>query len=257
MKPVQLLVALFGLSCVVGCKTGPIADPNDPKEAGLLAPEVIRRQLRGTSDMLMERVDKGEITNDEFKALIAKRANELLDDLPMNKIDPSRAWEYGEVFRTAQKWPQAKQTLQIAVDYAIKTNNEDRRINDLLRLAHCEAKLGEIDEAIKTAGRAMDATPTGSAPILPAVLLEIVPAAQGQKHDPQLATLLKTAIDKEMKTIVDASMDAGKAFLYARPHHVHSAWDKVIELYSKAGMTAEARTAVADKEKMMNVFHPV
>lgn len=216
-----------------------------------MAPDVIRRQLKGTSDALMERVSKGELTDQEFKQLIEKRANELLGSLPMDQIEPARAWEYGEVFRTAKRWDLAKQVLQIAVKHAVEVKNEDRRVNDILRLAHAEAMLGEIPEAIKTAQTAMDALPEGSAPILPAVLLEIVPAAEGKKHDPELAKLLEQAIDKHMKTQVDLKSDAGRMFIIARPHHVRNAWRKIVELYAKAGKDAEARAALQRGEDMM------
>ncbi|MCC7230722.1 MAG: hypothetical protein IT203_10045, partial [Fimbriimonadaceae bacterium] len=52
----------FGLTLLIllaGCKNGVLEDPNDPKIAGVMAPDVLRRQLKGTSDMLMERVTKG------------------------------------------------------------------------------------------------------------------------------------------------------------------------------------------------------
>ena len=236
---------------LVGCQTRTLDDPNDVKTAGVLAPDVIRRQLKGTSDMLMERVRRGEITDAEFKELIAQRANELLKDLPIEKIDPARAWEYGDVFRTAQRWEQAKQALEIAVADAEKFKNEDRRVNDILRLAHAEAMLGEVPAALKTARRAFNAAPEASAPILPAVLLEIVPAARGKGQDADLAKLLEDAIGKHMETIVDPKSEAGANFLAARPHHVRNAWRTIVELYAKSGDDETARRAIERSEKML------
>lgn len=255
MRGIWLVVVLGVLA---GCQTATLEDPNDTKTAGVLAPDVIRRQLKGTSDMLMERVAKGEISDDEFKQYIAKRANELLDDLPLDQVDPAKAWEYGEVLRTAQRWPQAKQALEIAVKEAEKSKgNEDRYINDLLRLAHAEAKLGQVKEAIATASRSLTATPNGSAPILPGVLLEIVPAARGKGHDPELAALLEKAIDKHMATVVDPKSEPGMMFIAARPHHVRNAWRTVIDLYVKANKDGEARKAIARSEQVLNTMRRV
>jgi len=248
---VRILFLLIGFWMLTGCQTGTLDDPNEVKTAGVLAPEVIRRQLKGTSDMLMARVAKGEITDAQFKELIAKRANELLADLPLDKIDPEKAWEYGDVLRTAQRWPQAKMALEIAVAQAQKGESEDRLINDTLRLAHAQAMLGEIPEAIATADKTMTASVGGSSPILPAVLLEIVPAARGKGHDSALAGLLERAIDKHVATVVDPQTEPGQAFLMARPHHVRNAWRTIVDLYAKSGKDEEAREAIQRSEQML------
>ena len=250
-------VWIFAAALVAGCNTPTLEDPNDAKSAGLLAPEVIRRQLKGTSDMLLDRVGRGEITDAEFQELISKRANELLKDLPMEKIADEKAWEYGEIFRTAKQYPKAKTMLLTAVDHAIKTKNEDRRVNDLIRLSHVQAMLGEVKESIATAKRTFDAKPEASAPILPGVLLEIVPAARDKSHDAELAALLETAIEKHVVTIVDPKTEAGQAFLMARPHHVRNAWRTVFDLFAKSGNEAEARRALAKGEEMLSTMRRV
>lgn len=236
---------------VAGCQTKTLDDPNDPRVAGVLAPDVIRRQLKGTSDMLMERVARGEIDDARFRELIAQRANELLKDLPVDRIDPARAWEYGEVLRTAKRWEQAKRVLAIAVAHAEKGRDEDRRVNDILRLAHAEAMLGEVPAALTTARRAFNAAPEASAPILPAVLLEIVPAARGKGHDVELAQILESAIGKHIETVVDPKSQGGLAFLGARPYHIRNAWRTVVELYAKSGEDEKARRAIERSEAML------
>lgn len=254
---VRIFCPLLGLVFIAGCQTGVLEDPNDPVAAGIMAPDVIRRQLKGTSDMLMDRVNNGQLSDQQFKELIAKRANELLKDLPLDKVDPARAWEYGEVFKTAQKWDLAKQAEEIAVANAIKTKNEDRRVNDLLRLALAKAHLNDVTGAIEDAEKTLNVAPEGSAPILPGVLLEIVPAARGKGHDPELAQLLEKAIGKHMNTVVDPNTEAGKAFLFARPHHVRAAWQLIVELYAKAGKNAEATAALSRGEQMLDSMHRV
>lgn len=254
LRHAWLMAAMLPL---VGCQTGTLEDPNDAKAAGILAPDIIRRQLKGTSDMLMERVGKGEISDAEFKDLISRRANELLEGLPLDKVDPARAWEYGEVFRTAKRWPQAKAALVIAVDHAVEAKNEDRRINDLIRLAHAEAMLGDVKGAIATATKTLNADPGASAPILPGVLLELVPAAKGKGQDAELAKLLEEAIKKHEVTIVDPKTDPGKAFLMAKPFHIRNAWGTVVELYAKAGKDEEATKAIQRSERMLGTMRRV
>jgi hypothetical protein len=92
--------------------------------------------------------------------------------------------------------------------------------------------LGQLPDAFKTARQAFNAAPEASAPILPAVLLEMVPAARGKGHDEELAELLEEAIGKHMATVVDPGTVAGVAFLAARPHHVRNAWRTIIEIYA-------------------------
>src|SRR5690242_12250299 len=71
-------------------------DPNDARQAGMLTPEVLRRNLKGASDALMKRVEEGEITDSQFKGLIAKAANTLLNQVDVQHIPAKSAWEYGE-----------------------------------------------------------------------------------------------------------------------------------------------------------------
>src|SRR5205823_3745110 len=102
-------------------------------------------------------------------------------------------------------------------------------------LAYCYAQMGQLPKAMKTADSAMTTGPYTSAPILPAVLLELVPAIQGRGDDVELAQLLERAIRKHQATVVDPTWESGKAFLKAKPFHIHNAWVKVIELYSNGG----------------------
>ncbi|HVL40081.1 MAG TPA: hypothetical protein VM328_11885 [Fimbriimonadaceae bacterium] len=231
-----------------GCGCGQLPDPNDPKDVGVLAPDVLRRQLKWASDNLNMRRAKGEITEDQAKSLITSYANDLLAQVDLRKIDPDRAWEYGEVCRTAQRWDMAREALEIAV---ANPPNEDRRINDTLRLAHVLAKMGQAPKAIETAKKVMDAEPHESAPILPAVLLEIVPAAEKKGHDAPLAALLEQAIKKHKETIIDPRSAPGQDFLAAKHHHISNAWGKVVELYRSAGQEAEADQARERMQRMM------
>ena len=219
---------------------GTPADPNDPRQAGLLTPDVLRHNLSGASDALLWRVQKGEITDEQFKDMMARAANSLLDQVDTSRIPSKSAWEYGEIYITARRWNDAKKALETAVKVA---KGEDRRVNDNLHLARVMVELGDIPGAVKTARGVFDTPDEGAAPILPATLLEIVPAAEGKSHDAELAALLEDAIKCEMRTIVDQNSKPGQAFLAARPFHVRNAWAKVIDLYTAAGKNQEAQAA--------------
>jgi tetratricopeptide (TPR) repeat protein len=253
---IRIAVALVLSLLLVGCffwfsnslsHVGTPSDPNDPRQAGILTPEVLRRLIAGASDSLLERVRSGEITDAQYKDFLAKAAQEYLSKVPIDRIPPARAWEYGEIYITARRWPDARKALEIAVKAA---KNEDRRVNDNLRLARVLAEMGEVEQAIKTARSVFDTNDNAAAPILPATLLEIVPAGAGKGKDPELAALLEEAIKCEMRTIVDPNSQPGKDFLLARPFHVRNAWKKIVELYQNVGLTDEARAAERRGDEM-------
>lgn len=223
-------IVLLGL-LIVGCKAAQIPDPNDPKQAGMMQPEVMLRNLKWASDAANERVYKGELTPEKAKDMVSDDARKLIESIDLKKIPPARAWEYAEVFRTAKRWDLAEPTFEIAVKNA---TNEDRRVNDSLRLAHVKAELGKVKEAVKIARSVYNAEEKATAPILPAVLLEIVPAGQGKGDDLELAKLLEDAIPIHDKTIVDEKTQPGKMFLYAKAHHIKNAYRLVQELYERA-----------------------
>lgn len=171
--------------------------------------------------------------------------------MDVDKIPASQAWEYGDVFKTAGRWDLAKKAYEIAIQ---NPRNEDRRVNDRLRLALAEAHLGNVERAIELARSVFDTDDRGTAPILPAVLLEIVPAAEGKGHDAELADLLVDAIAQHDRTIVDPHSDAGKAFFRAKPIHVRDAYRKAIALYTKAGLTEKAEETRRAAQEALGKF---
>jgi hypothetical protein len=167
----------------------------------------------------------------------------------VKRIPGRQAWEYGEMFITARDWPKAKQLLETAVK---NPPDEDRRVNDNLRLARVQAELGDVATAVKTARKVFGTVDTSAAPILPATLYEIVPAGEGKGHDAELAALLEDAIGCHLRTQVDPTTGPGRDFLAARPFHVHRAWEKVVRLYDGAGETAKARAAAKRMVENLN-----
>ncbi len=223
-----LIAALLALG---GCENGTLPDPNDPKDVGLMRPDEVQRNLKATSDFLNERRLRGEISDERGKELIAKRADELLKDIDLSQITAGDAWQYGEVFVTAKKWPAAKKVFELAVK---KPANEDRRINDTLHLARVLAEMGEVSESISRVRSTFNCKIIDAAPILPAVLLEVVPAGLGKGHDVEYAQLLIDAIAQEQRVYVDPTLDQGKAFLMAKPFHIEHAYRLAIGTFLKS-----------------------
>src|ERR1044072_2964228 len=120
---------------------GTPVDPNSPDESQLVAADVLKRTLSGTSDSLLERVHDREISDDEFKDRMATAAQELLGRVDASKIPAGKEWEYGEMYITAREWSKAKAVLEKAVRIA---RDEDRRVNDSLRLARVYAELNDV-----------------------------------------------------------------------------------------------------------------
>jgi len=219
-------------------------DPNDPDQSGLMTPEVVRHIVSGYSDALLTRMPRdeaGNVNDADFKRNLAQATNSLLAKVKMIRMNQTNAWEYGDIFITAQRWQDARN----AEEEAIKSpKNEDRRINDTLRLARCMAELGDVPDAVKTARSTFNAADTDTVPVLTATLLEIVPAAEDKGDPLELAELLEGAIQCEMRTRVNGTTDAGRDFLVARKYHVDHAWQKIIQLYERAGKTDLARAAL-------------
>ncbi|MBX3119775.1 MAG: hypothetical protein KF784_11965 [Fimbriimonadaceae bacterium] len=234
-------ILLVALIAIAGCKPPP--DPNDPADVGVMDPEVLMRNLKTASIVVNERVAKKEITDEEGKDILAKYADKLTANIDVTKIIPQTAWKYGDVFRLARKWEEAQKLLTVAVEHAEKTKNEDRRVNDLLRLAQVEAKLDNYDKAFEFTRKTFTTPASGKAPILYGVLYELVPAAQGNKRDADLAELLEEAIAQHNEVIVDPQTESGVTFLSAKGYHEARAWTKVIELYRAAGKDDLAKQA--------------
>jgi tetratricopeptide (TPR) repeat protein len=230
---------------VVGCRGGQLADPNDPKD-GPVAAESISRQIEALNNGLFQRWQKKEFSEKRYLELLKKGADEILDKGNIDAMDPSEIWMYAAALRTAERWEEAEKALRIAIRHAKAVKNEDRRINDTLRLAQVEAKLGKTDEAIALAEETLNAKPADAVPVLMGILYEVVPAASGKGKDLALAELLKRAIKVHASAVVDPQTDAGKAFLLARPTHIRKATNEMVDLYIAAGRRDLAEQAVGN-----------
>ena len=232
----QVAVAL----CLVGCRFTPWPDPNDPQGAGIQQPDVLRRQVNGASDALLAREAGGEITDAQYRDLLARYTDGLLKGIRVESLDPKKAWEYGMVFRAGRLWPKAEAAFRLAVEGA---PDLDRKVNDTLRLAEAEAQQGRVEEAVRTARETFDSP--YKVPILYSVLYEIVPAGQGKGHDADLARLLEDAIRQSDRVRVNEATPEGRAFAMALPHHQHNARELAARLYLAAGRSSDAERVLS------------
>ncbi len=178
-------------------------------------------------DYLDERVKAGEITDGERVALIAQDAEGLVQAIDPAKVEDRDLWIYGDLLRTTGRWGDAAEVLGRAAK-AAKT--WDRRVNDTLRYASALAHEGKVPEAIAAARSVYGAPDEECAPVLPATLYELVPAAQGKGHDRELADLLAEALACQRRTRVDRSTPEGRAFVAAGIYHRTRAERKIESL---------------------------
>ncbi len=235
--------ALWWIAALAGCETGTLPDPNDPRDVGLFRPDDARQKLKATSDFLNWRRMRGEINESKEEELIARRANELLKVTDLNHMDESQAWQYAEIYIAARRWEAAKEALELAVRHPA---DPWRRSLDNLRLARVLAELGQIPEAIEHARLTFICRRDQAAPILPAVLLEIVPAGQGKGHDVDLAMLLMDSVAQEERVVVEPERAASKAFLQAKPFHIQHAYRLAIKMLQGASRPELANKARAE-----------
>lgn len=232
--------ALILLACG-GCGRPP--DPNDPAEAASRHPEVLQRNLKWASDFVNERVALGEIDAAQGQRLLVGYAAKIADAIDLSQVADGDAWRYGDVYRTAERWELADKAFQTAARFAENSGNNDRWVNDTLHWAEAKAHLGQLDEAIRLAKTTFRVPPHDKAPILMAILYEIVPAGLGKGQDGALADLLMDAIDQHHLVVVDIQTEAGAAFYGAKGHHLEQAWRKVFEILEAAGRTNELQRA--------------
>lgn len=241
-------MALGGLLLLAaGCRSGQLPDPNAPDRIAAY-PDVMARNIADLRDRLEDRVRTGEISREQQEKLISELRAKYLKTLNGVDIEPEQAWIVGDMLRDAGNWKEALRLFDIARK-AAKT--EDRRVNDTLRWARCAAHLGQVKEAISAARTTFNAPPEEKAPILPAVLYEVVEAGRGKGQDAELAKLMEEAVEQHLKTKVDHDSPAGKAFLAARPVHLTRAWSQIAALYQSAGQGVEARAALVRGNEMM------
>jgi tetratricopeptide (TPR) repeat protein len=216
---------------LIGC--GQYENPNDlTSVAPIERAKVAFNLMQNVVGKLEEKFQKSEITNVQRDEYIAKFAEEVMPSIDAEKIPPTDYWMYADLLRTTKRWSEAEAAYEKAVKFASTT---DRKVNDTLRLSQAKASLGKVDDAIRTARAVYQVKDEECAPILPATLYEIVPAAEGKGKDVQLAQLLEDAIACHERVKVDRGTDGGKLFVAARAYHISKAEAKMRILRASAG----------------------
>lgn len=227
---------------------GQLPDPNDKGDMGKLGPDEIRRNLKSASEGLEYHRMKGELTESQEAALMAKRADELLPMLDTSNVGAGKEWELGQIYVAARKWDLALAAYEIAVKNA---PDENRRIQDTLQLARCQAHVGKVLEAVTTARSVFNAHPRDKAPILHAVLLEIFPAAKHKGFDDQILQLTRDAVQQSLQTIVDDRY-GGKLYLEVRPTLIRKAYGEMIKILRENGQREKIAPLLEEYKQVMD-----
>lgn len=249
IAPAFLLVLL-----VSGCKFGQYPNPNDPDPTIAFDGATLQKNVQQVNEMLVDRVLRGELDRTQKKAIFHEYIAEQLADVDVAEIPDEQAWRYADVFRQMDDWQTTHELYVVAVANAF---DEDRRVNDTLRLAEATAQLGDVNLAIDLVRSTFNVAPEGKAPILMATLYEFVPAALENGGDMEVARLLEEAAAQHLQTVVDPNSDSGKAFILTRFHHLREAWSMIVRIYRINGDRAEMRGAINRSEKMLRMFASV
>ena len=246
-------LALLAVS-LVGCRFGQLPDPNKVEPSATFDGEALQKSVRAADETLTERLVRGEIDEQTKRAMLHEFIREQIGDIDLSKIPKDQVWRYGDVYRQLEDWKTTEVLYARAVDNA---KDEDRRVNDTLRLAEVKARLGDVEKGIELVRSTFDVQPEGKAPILLAVLYEFTPAALGQGHDVEVAILLEDAMAQHLLTVVDPESEAGSRFLEARAHHISRAWEIVVRIYRGTGDENLFRGAIDRSDSMMSRFGQV
>jgi len=244
------LSPIIAVALLTGCRSGILPDPNDPDPKQLVSGEILLRNIGEMMQTLEERVGQGEINAKQREKIVEREVGKMLKNVDVARVPPKQAWQFGDAFRLAGNWDTALKLYTVAVK-AAKT--DDRLVNDTLRVARAQAHLGLVTEAVASCRSTFKVGPREKAPILLAVLYEVVPEGVGKGKDLELARLLEDSIKQHKSTIVNVTGEGGKAFLRARPVHIHFAWIRIAQLYQGLNLEKEAREAIikdeADRQK--------
>lgn len=238
-----LLLVVAGLA-TAGCRVGQAKNPNDPNEVSAAAqPKVIDEYMTQMwSDVIRPARDAGQVTSEQGDQMMITGATEYLKTVHFKETPPAVAWLLAKSFIVAHEWDRAAKLLEVA----IKTDSgPDRQVHDRIWLARCQAEQGQVDEAIKWARSAFDAPPEWKWPILYAVYLEIVPAAERVKPSAriELARLVEDAIKQHEAATGSLEDERTSAYVATRSHHISEAWALVVKLYQAANRPDLAREA--------------
>ena len=239
------------VAALAGCGLGQYPDPNEPDPQAKFNGEALQKDVQQVALVLSERVAKGEIDQKERTKLLQDYIREQLTGVDPKDVPDRQAWRYADVYRQLEDWKTTNELYERAVKDA---PNEDRRVNDTLRLAEAKARLKDVPKGIELVRSTFNTSPGDKAPIFMATLYEFAPAALGQGHDLEIAQLLEDAMAQHLQTYVDPTTNVGIGFLNARQHHLKIGWDLVLRIYQENGKQDAMRAAIERADKMMSRF---
>jgi len=250
----NLLIGLV-LIGLAGCQEKQLPDPNDPHDVpAVKQADVLQTNIQRMADSMNDRVLHNQITDQQRLDYLSDEARRLLAMGDPDHSAPKDAWIYANLYITCGEFGKAIPLLREAIQYAQSVHNDDRRVNDSFRLARALAETGKVEDALNTAQSVIDSNPSDPGPVLPSVLLQITPSAEGKGHDAQLAHLLEEAIHEHLRMKVDSTTIAGQAFLIAKPHLIWKAWEKIETLLQNSGHPDQAAAARLRAKQMMQTL---
>ncbi|MEX2244580.1 MAG: hypothetical protein WD716_12120 [Fimbriimonadaceae bacterium] len=247
-RALLLALAVGGLA---GCRFGKLPDPNKPKLDSKYDGASLQAKVREADNVLNERLAKGEIDIVQKKEILHAFIQKQVEGIELSKVGNEQAWRFADVYRQMEDWQTTHDLYVIAVASA---EDEDRRVNDTLRLAEAKARLDKVAEGIELVRSTFDVAPAGKAPILMATLYEFAPSALGKGLDLEVARLVEDAMEQHLETIVDPASDSGRQFLQARVHHLRQSWELVFRVYRESGEDEIVRGAIERADAMMRKF---
>ncbi|MHB8637259.1 MAG: tetratricopeptide repeat protein [Fimbriimonadaceae bacterium] len=234
------------MAVLAGCQVKPPRNPNDPNQVGAAKqPQVIHDYIEQMSrDVIGPAVAANQITQPQGDQLMIQGAKDYLKTVHIKHTPPNVVWMLGKAYFDAHEWDRAAQLLEEALT---ADTSADRLVHDRVWLARCQAELGQVDDAIKTARSAFAAPPAWKWPILYAVYLEIVPAAERIKSADriQLAHLVEDAIKQHAAATGTLEDPRTRSYVVTRNYHIAKAWSLVVQLYNAANRPDLARAAAA------------
>lgn len=246
MRPTAWLLILIVVT-TAGCQFSAVRNPNDPNEVSAdRQPIVVKAYMKQMSDdVISPAVASRRITDEQGKALMVQGAKDYLKTVHFKNTPPNVVWMVAEAYVTAHEWERAKPLVEAALKF---DTDGDRRVNDILWLARCEAELGDVAIAMKTARDSFSAPPEWKWPILYAVIYEIVPAAERMKPRAriELAQLVKDAIKQHEAATGSIEDPVRRDWVALRDFHISRAWRLVVQLYNAANRPDLARAAATE-----------
>lgn len=242
----RLRSSVLLLVVLAGCAQPWKQDPNVSVPGRPVSGDVLARNIAGLMADLDEREAKGAISAADREAVLQGFLERTLEPVVPEQVPDGECWQFGDAYRLRGDWEQATKLYERAVKAA---HTEDRKVNDSLRLARALAHAGRHEEAIAMARSTFDASETNKAPILMAVLYEIVPEAGSNAPKKDYAVLLLDAIAQHRQTVVDAGSPEGAAFLETRSVHIRKAYVAAANLLMESGDRQAAREALLKAEQ--------